>query len=70
MDKQYVKRIRRAQRRSESGNTHRFTQNDTEKISSWKTLVHDGFHGFRFNEFTSIHDRSALEMNRCLNGAR
>ena len=28
MDKQYDKRIRRTRRRPESGNTHRFTQND------------------------------------------
>ena len=31
MDKQYDKRIRRARRSPESRNTHRFTQNDTEK---------------------------------------
>ena len=29
MDEQYDKRTRRARRRPESGNTHRFTQNDT-----------------------------------------
>ena len=32
MDKQYDKRIRRARRRPESGNTHRFTQNNTKNI--------------------------------------
>ena len=32
MDKQYYKRIRRTWTRPQSGKTHRFTQNDTEKI--------------------------------------
>ena len=32
MDEQYDKRIRRAQRRPESENTHRFTQKDTKNI--------------------------------------
>ena len=64
MDKNYDKR--RARRRPESGNTHRFTQNDTKNISNWKTPVHDGIHGFWFKKFTSILDRVALEMNRCL----
>ena len=70
MDKQYNNRIRRAWRRPESGNTHRFTQNDTKKnISNWKTPGHDGIHGFQFKKFTSFHDRLALEMNRCLQRA-
>ena len=30
---------------------------------------HDGIHGFWFKEITSIHDRLALEMNSCLQGA-
>ena len=30
---------------------------------------HDGTHGFCFKKFTSIHDRLALERNRCLQGA-
>ena len=29
-----------------TGNTHRLTQNDTKKISNWKTPGHDGIHGF------------------------
>ena len=37
-----------------------------QKISNWKTPGHDGIHGFWFKKFTSIHDRLALEMNRCL----
>ena len=36
MDKQYDKRIRRPRRRSESGNTHRFTQNNTKKYQTGK----------------------------------
>ena len=31
-------------------------------------LGHDGIHGFCFNKFTSIHDRLALKINRCLQG--
>ena len=30
---------------------------------------HDEIHGFWFKKVTSIHDRLALEMNRCLQGA-
>ena len=68
MDKQCDKRIRRALRRPESGNTYRFTQNDAKKISNWKTPGYDGIHGFCLKKFTSIHDRLELEMNRCLQG--
>ena len=68
MDKQYDKRIRRARRRPESGNTHQVIQNDTKKISNWKTSGHDGIHCFSFKKFTFIHDRLALEMNRCPQG--
>ena len=50
-------------KRSESRNTHRFTQKDTKKISNWKTPGHDGIHGFWFKKFISIHDRLALKMN-------
>ena len=69
MDKQYDKRTRRTQRRPVSRNTHRFTQNDTKKISNWKTPGHDGIHGFWLKKFTSIHNRLALEMNKCLQRA-
>ena len=62
---QYNKRIR-IRRRPESGNTHRFTPNYTKKISNGKIPDHDGIHGFWFKKFISIHDRLALEMNRCL----
>ena len=37
-----------------------------KRISNWKTSEHDGIHGFWFKKSTSIHDRLALEMNRCL----
>ena len=70
MDKRNDKRTRRTRRRPESGNTHQFTQNDTRKISNRKTLGHDEIHGFWFKKFTSIHDRLALEMSRCLQGAQ
>ena len=59
----------RFRRRTKSENTHRFTQNNTKKISNWKTSSHDGIHGCLFKKSTSIHDRLALEMNRCLQEA-
>ena len=40
----------------------------TLKVSNWKTPRHDGIYGFWFVKFTSIHERLALEMNRCLQG--
>ena len=40
-----------------------------KRISNWKAQGHDGIHGFWFKKFTSIHDRLALEMNRCLQDA-
>ena len=40
----------------------------TLKKSNWKTPGHDGIHGFRFKKFTSIHDRLALKISRCLQG--
>ena len=69
MDKHIDKRTRRTRRRPKSGNTHRFTQNDTKKISNWKPLGDDGLHGFWFKKFTSIHNRLALEINSCLQRA-
>ena len=45
-----------------------FSQNDTKKISNWKTPDHDEIHGFWFKKFTSIQDRLAIEINRCLQG--
>ena len=41
-----------------------------KKISNRKTPGHDGTHGFCFKKFTSIQDRLALEMNRCLQDAQ
>ena len=58
--------IVRTRRRTESNNIHKFTQNSTIKISNWKTLGHDGTHGFWFKKFITINNRQALEMNRCL----
>ena len=40
-----------------------------KKISNWKTPGHDGIHNFWFKKFTAIHDRLALEMNKCLQRA-
>ena len=41
-----------------------------KKILNWKTPGHDGIHGFWFKKFTYIHDRLALEMNRCQQDAQ
>ena len=41
-----------------------------KRISNWKKPGYDGIHGFWFKKFTSIHDRLALEMNRCLQDAQ
>ena len=41
-----------------------------KRISHWKAPGHVGIHGFWFKKFTSIHDRLALEMSRCLQGAQ
>ena len=39
-----------------------------KKISNWKTPIYDGIHGFWLKKTPSIHDRLAIEMNRCLEG--
>ena len=70
MGKQYYKRARRTWRRSQSGNTHRFTQKILKRIANWKTPGHDEIHCLWFKKFISIHDRLALEMNRYLQGAQ
>ena len=66
MDKQHGEGVRRTLRRTESGNTYKFTE---KKISNWKTPGHDGIHEFWFKKFIAIYDRLALEMNRCLQEA-
>ena len=40
-----------------------------KKVSNWKTPDHDVIDGYWFKKFTPIHDRLALEMNRCLQEA-
>ena len=40
-----------------------------KKVAIWKTPGHNGICEFWFKEFTSIHDRLALELSRCLEGA-
>ena len=41
-----------------------------KRISNWKAPDHDGIHGFWFKKVTSIHERLAQEMNRCLQDAQ
>ena len=56
MDKQYDRRTRKTLRRSQSGNTRRFTQNITKKeYQTGKRIGHDGIHGFWLKKFDSIH---------------
>ena len=40
-----------------------------KKLSNWETPANDGIHGFWFKRFTSIHDRRALKMSKCLQTA-
>ena len=40
-----------------------------KKISNRKLPGHEEIHGFWFKKFTTIHDRLALEMNKCLQTA-
>ena len=42
----------------------------TLKMSNWKTTGHDGIHGFWLQNFISIHERLAQEMNSYLQGAQ
>ena len=61
---------------SQSNSSERSSANTDVKLSqgvnnnNWKTPGHDGIHGFWFKKFASIHDRLALEMNRCLQDAQ
>ena len=63
-------RINNSTREVEGRNGHRLTQKDTIRISNWKTLGHDGIHGFWFKKFNTIHSRVAQEMKRCLEEAQ
>ena len=57
MDKQHYERTRRTWRRPQNGNTHRLTQNNTEKNIKLENARHDGIHGFWFKKSTPIHGR-------------
>ena len=37
-----------------------------KKVHNWKTPDFDSIHGFWFEILTSIHDRLATEMNKCI----
>ena len=41
-----------------------------KRMPNWKMPGHDGIHSFWFKRFTSIHNRLAQEMNRCLQGVQ
>ena len=62
MDKPDHKRTR-TWRRSKGEIQTDLLKTTLKKESNWKTPGHDGF---CFKMFTSIHDRLALEMNKCL----
>ena len=36
-----------------------------KEVPNWKIPGHDGVYGYWFEKFISIHDRLAIEMNRC-----
>ena len=65
MDKRYDKRTRRTR-----AEIHIELLKKTQKISNCKTPGHDGVHVFWFQKSTSINDRLALGMNRCLQDAQ
>ena len=37
-----------------------------KKIANWKTPGLGGTHRFWFKKFTSVHDRLATEVNKCI----
>ena len=59
----------KSRKMTEGENTYRFSESITQKIPNWKILGLDGIHGVWLKKFTSIHDRLAIEMNRCLQEA-
>ena len=63
MDKKYKKKIRRACKTLEIGNTSIYSKQH-KKISKWKTPGLYGRHRFWFKKSTSIHEGLALEMNK------
>ena len=69
---EWINHIRRELEELEEGlkaEIHTDLLKTTLKVSNWKTPGHDGINGFWFKKFTSIHDRLALEMNKCLQTA-
>ena len=70
MDKQYYKRTRGTWRRPQKEIHIDLLKITLKGISNWESPGHDGIHGFWFKKFASIHDRLALEMNRCLQGTQ
>ena len=58
-----------ARRRPESGNTHRFTQNDTKEYQTGKDQAMMEYMDSGSRNPPPIHNRLALEMNRCIKGA-
>ena len=68
--KQYYKRTKRTWNRPQNGNTHRLTQNNNEKIIKLENARPWCNTLLLVQEFTPIHGRLALEMNRCLQGAQ
>ena len=39
------------------------------KMPNWKSQSHDGIHGYWFKKITSIHERMAQQLNKCLQEA-
>ena len=69
MDKLYKKEFEGLEEGSKVEIHSDLLKTTRKKKSNRKAPGHDEIHGFWFKKFTSIHDRSALEMNRCLQGA-
>ena len=71
---EWINNITRELERLEKGpkaeKHNNFLKTTLKKKSNWKTPGHDGILGFWFQKFTSIHDRLALEIKKCLQGAQ
>ena len=65
MDKPYHKKTRRTRAEIHTD----LLKMTLKKVSNRKTPGHDGIHGFWFKKFTSLQERLALEMNKCLQTA-
>ena len=66
MDKQHEKKKLQGLEEGPLEKIHVYSLRVTlEIVRNWKMPGHDGILGYSFKKFTCIHDRLAVEMNRC-----